>query len=336
MTITIGVIGAGRIGRAHIEAMHLGVPGVRVGAVCGRSGDKAKALADEYGIACYTNDYRDVVHDPAIQAVAVCSHTESHVAIVTEAARAGKHIFCEKPLALTLDEVDRALAAVDEAGVMFMLGFNHRYDAGNMRIRQAVAGGEIGRPEMLFITNRDPDLQDLDYLRHSGGIFVDTVSHDFDLSRYLLDDEPEEIYARGECNVDPAVATFGDYDTVMAMARFRRGTLVHYNASRRALYGYDQRVEAFGSLGRIETRNLPEDNTVIATADGYRRPPDRHFFMERYAAAYREEGRVFAQCLKDNRPPPSGGRDGRMAMLMGMAALRSARENRTVRMDEVG
>lgn len=333
--IRIGLIGAGRIGRVHIAALHRDVPGVCVGCVCDPVGEKAAKLAAEYGIADSTADYRELCANPAIDAVAVCSNTESHIEIIECAALSGKHIFCEKPLALTLPEIDRALRVVKESGVLFMLAFNHRYDAGNTKLKKDIAAGVIGKPEMVFITGRDPSLQPLEYLKTSGGIFLDTVIHDFDCSRYLLDDEPEEIYARGECNVDPAIAQFGDFDTVMLIARFRKGTLVHYNNSRRAVYGFDQRIEAFGSKGKIETANILENNLTYAHVDGYRRPPNLNFFMDRYVQAYRDEGRIFADCVKNNRVPPSGGFDGRQAVLMGLAAKKSAAENRPVRLEEV-
>ncbi|MCD8352656.1 MAG: inositol 2-dehydrogenase [Planctomycetaceae bacterium] len=331
----IGLIGAGRIGRVHIAAMHRDVPGVSVGVVCDLVEEKATGLAAEYGVAKTAVSYREVCADPTVDAIAVCTNTESHIEIIECAARYGKHIFCEKPLALSLPDIDRALAVVKESGVLFMLAFNHRYDPGNTRLKQDIAAGVIGRPEMVFITGRDPSLQPLDYLKTSGGIFLDTVIHDFDCSRYLLDDEPEEIYARGECNVDPAIASFGDYDTVMLIARFKNGTLVHYNNSRRAVYGFDQRIEAFGSKGKIETSNILETNLTYAHVDGYHRPPNLNFFMDRYVQAYREEGRIFADCVKNGRTPPSGGFDGRQAVLMGLAAKKSAAENRPVRLEEV-
>jgi myo-inositol 2-dehydrogenase/D-chiro-inositol 1-dehydrogenase len=315
--------------------MHRGVPGVSVGVVCDVAEDAAKKLAAEYGIGETAADYRTVCADPAIDAVAVCSNIGSHVEIIEAAAMAGKHIFCEKPLALSLSEIDRAFKAVKENNVLFMLAFNHRYDPGHDKLKRDIDAGVIGKPEMVFITGRDPSLQPLEYLKTSGGIFIDTVIHDFDISRHLLDDEPEEIYARGECNVDPAIANFNDYDTVMLIARFRKGTLVHYNNSRRAVYGYDQRIEVFGSKGMMETSNILEHNITYAHADGYRRPPNLNFFMDRYVRAYREEGRVFAECIRDNRTPPSGIFDGRQAMLMAMAAKKSARENRPVRLEEV-
>lgn len=333
--IRIGMIGAGRIGRVHIEAMHRDVPGVSVGVVCDFIAEKAAKLAAEYGIAKSNANFREVCADPTIDAVAVCSNTESHIEIIECAAKAGKHIFCEKPLALSLPEIDRALKVVKEAGILFMLAFNHRYDPGNTKLKQEITAGVIGKPEMVFITGRDPSLQPLEYLKTSGGIFLDTVIHDFDCSRYLLDDEPEEIYARGECNVDPAIAEFGDFDTVMLIARFKKGTLVHYNNSRRAVYGFDQRIEAFGPRGKIETANILENNLTYAHVDGYHRPPNLNFFMDRYVQAYREEGRIFADCIKNNRVPPSGGFDGRQAVLMGLAAKKSAAENRPVRLEEV-
>ena len=333
--ILVGIVGAGRIGCVHAQTMHTMVSGVRVGAVCSASGDSAKKLAEDFGIPKYGNDYRELCTNPDLDAIAICSATETHLEIIVAAARAGKHIFCEKPLALDIHAIDRALKVVADSGVHFMLGFNHRHDAGVMGVRKAIEQGVIGKPEMVFLTGRDPSLQPLSYLETSGGIFLDTVVHDFDVSRYLLADEPEEIYARGECNVDTAIAGFGDYDTVMAIARFRSGVLVHYNNSRRAVYGFDQRVEVLGPKGRLETSNIHENNITFAAVDGYHRAPIKNFFMDRYMEAYQYEGKVFAECIRDNRTPPCGARDGRQSVLMALAATKSAKENRPVRISEV-
>jgi myo-inositol 2-dehydrogenase/D-chiro-inositol 1-dehydrogenase len=254
---------------------------------------------------------------------------------MAEAASAGKHIFCEKPIALELKRIDEALAAVEKAGVTLMVGFNRRYDAGNKRLRDAMMAGDIGTPEMCVINSRDPAPPPMDYVKVSGGIFLDMMIHDFDLARYLLNDEPEEIYAAATCLVDKKIGTLGDYDTAMATIKFQKGALCHIDNSRRAVYGYDQRAEIFGSKGKVFTHDIHNDNTEAAFVDGYRRPPIQNFFLERYMQAYQDEGKYFVECIKNGKKPLSGGYDGRMSVVMGYAALKSAKENRPVKISEI-
>ncbi len=333
--VRIGLIGAGRIGKVHARSLSM-VPGARVVAVSDVVEAAAKSLADEYGISAVYSDYKKILADKEIDAVFICSSTDTHAPIMEEAANAGKHIFCEKPIALELDKIDRALAAVKKAGVTLMVGFNRRYDTGNKRLRDAMLEGTIGTPEMCIINSRDPAPPPMEYVKVSGGIFLDMMIHDFDLARYLLDDEPVEVFAAGACLVDKAIGEAGDYDTAMVTIRFKKGAICHIDNSRRAVYGYDQRAEIFGAKGKVYTSNIHNDNSNVALECGYYQPPIQNFFLERYLQAYQEEGKVFVDCIKNKKTPPSTGIDGRVSVLMGYAAIKSAKENRPVKMTEVG
>lgn len=334
-TINIGIIGAGRIGRVHAETLAAMAPDVGIGMVVDANRKSAAAVARSCGAARVSNDPDEAIRDGEIDAVIVASPTDTHAGMIVAAAQAGKHVFCEKPIALELTDIDRALAAVERSGVIFMTGFNRRYDAGNRRLRQSVLEGKIGRPEMCVITSRDPVPPPVDYIRVSGGLFLDMAIHDFDLARHLLGDEPVEIFAYADCLVDPEIARAGDVDTAMTVIRFAGGALCHINNSRRAVYGYDQRVEVFGSKGMAATDNLPLDNLTLAGPYGFAEPPLMDFFMTRYLPAYREEAVDFIRCLREGIKPSASGTDGRAAVVMALAAGKSLREKRPVRIDEI-
>ncbi|MCD8140769.1 MAG: inositol 2-dehydrogenase [Planctomycetaceae bacterium] len=333
--LRVGVIGAGRIGKVHARTLSSGVPGVEVTMLSDVVEDAAKSLAADCGIKTVVADYHEILKSKDVDAVAICSSTDTHATIIEEAANAGKHIFCEKPIALELAKIDQALAAVEKNKVILMVGFNRRYDLGNRKVREAVTSGAIGTPEMCIINSRDPAPPPLAYVKVSGGLFLDMMIHDFDLARFLLGDEPEEVFAYGNCQVDPEIGKVGDVDTAIVSIKFKKGALCHIDNSRRAVYGYDQRAEVFGSKGHAFTKNMHDHNAVIGRVDGYSEPPIYNFFMERYMPAYEEEGKVFAECVKSGKTPPSGGYDGRISVLMGYAAIKSLKENRPVRIEEV-
>lgn len=334
-TLKIGVIGAGRIGKVHARTLNTKIPGVEVTMISDVVLDAAKQLAQECGIKTATANYRDIMENKEIDAIAICSSTDTHAQFIEEAANAGKHIFCEKPIALELDKIDRALAAVDKNKVTLMVGFNRRYDLGNMKVRDAVVSGTIGTPEMCLINSRDPAPPPISYIKVSGGLFLDMMIHDFDLARFLLGDEPEEVYAAANCQVDPEIGKAGDVDTAMVVITFKNGAICHIDNSRRAVYGYDQRAEVFGSKGHAFTKNMHDHNAVVGVESGYSEPPIYNFFMERYMPAYVEEGKIFAQCIKKGKTPPSTGYDGRISVLMGYAAMKSLKEKRPVKISEV-
>lgn len=334
-SVRIGIIGAGRIGAVHARALCTLVPGAEVAAISDVVPAAAQSVAAQFGIVKAVTDYHEILADKDIDAVFICSSTDTHADLIIESARAKKHIFCEKPVALDIAQIKTALTAVEENSVQLMVGFNRRLDAGNRRLREAVLSGAIGTPEMCIINSRDPAPPPISYIKVSGGIFLDMMIHDFDLSRFLLNDEPEEIYAAGACLVDKQIGEQGDIDTAMVTIRFKKGALCHIDNSRRAVYGYDQRAEVFGSKGKAFTQDIHDNNAEIALVDGYRRPPIQNFFLERYLQAYQEEGRSFVECVQTGKTPPAGGLDGLMSVVMGYAAMKSLREGRAIKISEI-
>jgi len=330
----LGLIGAGRIGRVHAANLAQRVPGARLVAVADVYGDAARALAGEYGLDAY-DDHRRLLERADIDAVVVCSSTDTHAQMITEAAQAGKHIFCEKPIALDLVRIDDALAAVEQAGVTLQVGFNRRFDPGFAAARQAVIEGKVGRPEMVRITSRDPAPPPISYVKVSGGIFMDMTIHDFDMARFLLGEDVVEVSAAGAVLVDPAIGEAGDIDTAIITLRYASGALGVIENSRRAVYGYDQRVEVFGSAGMVCTANETEHSAVLSDAQGVHGPLPLYFFLQRYEAAYIAEMQAFIKSISEGTPPVVSGLEGRAPVVMGHAAWKSYREGRPVRLSEI-
>ena len=333
--LTLGLIGAGRIGRLHAEHLRCRIAHARLFAVSDVNESAAQACAQANGIGRYETNAQTIIDDPEIQAVVICSPTDTHAALIEAAAMAGKHIFCEKPIDFDLTRIDNALAAVARARVILQIGFNRRFDPNFQRIRQAVAKGEIGTPHQLHIISRDPAPPPLDYIAKSGGIFMDMSIHDFDMARFLIGSEVTEIYATGSARVDPAIERAGDLDTTVVLLKFANGVVGTIENCRQAVYGYDQRVEVFGSGGSIAVdNNYP--NTALIQAQGtiYRDPP-LNFFMERYLESYCRELTDFVAAVTQGGPSPVSGHDGRVPVLMARAAQRSCQENRPVKMSEM-
>ncbi len=330
--LNVGIIGAGRIGRLHAEHLAFRIPEANPLMIADPIEKAARQCAERCHIPHVVADYHAVLENPDVEAVLICSPTHTHAQIIQEAAAAGKHIFCEKPIALDLGEIDRALEAVEKAGVKLQVGFNRRFDANFRRVRKAIEEGEIGRPHLLHIISRDPSPPPLDYIKVSGGIFLDMTIHDFDMARYLIGSEVEEIYATGGVMVDPAIGEAGDIDTALVVLRFANGVIGTIDNSRKAVYGYDQRVEVFGSGGAIRVENNYPNNAIISDAQSVRRDLPLHFFMDRYIESYVEELKAFVDALLNDKPVPVTGEDGRMAVVMGLAAWESYRENRPVRL----
>ena len=295
----------------------------------------AAETAQEFGIPRYTSDHRDVLEDETIDAVIICTTTNTHAPLMEESARAGKHIFCEKPIDLDVARIDQALAAVKDAGVMLQVGFNRRFDPNHRRVRQAIERGEIGDPHILHIISRDPYPAPMSYTRNSGGIFVDMTVHDFDLARYLIGSEIEEIYATGTINIVPELAELGDLDTTLLIMRFQNGVLGMIDNSRKAVFGYDQRVEVFGSGGSAKTDNRYANAVTISDGASIRRDPPFEFFMERYTESFAREMESFVRALSEGTPIEVDGFDGRMPVVMGVAAFLSHERGRPVRMEEI-
>ncbi|KPV49555.1 oxidoreductase, partial [Kouleothrix aurantiaca] len=303
-TLNIGVLGAGRIGRVHAANLATRISGARVLAVADPIEEAAQRCAHDFGIPAALTDYRAVLANPDIEAVLICTATDTHAQISEEAAQAGKQIFCEKPIALSLATIDRALAAVERAGVTLQIGFNRRFDANFRRVRQAIVQGEIGTPELLHIISRDPAPPPISYIKVSGGIFVDMTIHDFDMARFLVGSEVDEVYVAGAVMVDPAIGEAGDIDTALTVLRFANGAIGTIDNSRRAVYGYDQRVEVFGSGGAIAVSNNYPNNTTISDANSIRRDLPLNFFMDRYTESFVAELSEFVGAVTGGAPVP--------------------------------
>ncbi len=332
--INIGVIGTGRMGSVHTRNLVRRIPEANVVAVCDIRLEVAQAVADELGIRRVVQDYHELLADKEIKAIAIATNTDTHASIIKDVAQAGKHIFCEKPLALDLPSIDDALAAVDKAGVKLQVGFNRRFDHSFRRVREIVSSGQVGRPCILCITNRDPELPSIAYVKTSGGMFLDMTIHDFDMARFQMG-EVEQVYAAGAVLVDPAIGQAGDVDTDVVTLRFVNGALGMIDNSRQAVYGYDQRLEVFGTAGSARAENEAVDTVLHSNAAGLHSAKPPHFFMQRYAEAYVTELREFVECVASNKTPPVTGQDGRLAVVIAHAAIKSLKENRPVRLSEI-
>jgi myo-inositol 2-dehydrogenase / D-chiro-inositol 1-dehydrogenase len=334
--LRIAVIGLGRIGKIHAETIATRVWEADLVAVADVDGDLAREVGGRFHVPQATDEYRSILEQPHIDAVAICTPTDSHARIIREAAAAGKHIFCEKPIDHKLAVIDSTLEVVAQAGVKLQVGFNRRFDPGFCRAREMVARGEIGRAHLLRITSRDPAPPPLDYIRVSGGLFLDMTCHDFDMARYLMDSEVTELFATGGVMVDPAIGEAGDIDTAVITLRFANGAIGTIDNSRQAVYGYDQRIELFGSAGLVTVANKTADNHVHCDAHGVHSALPLYFFLERYMDAYIAEMKAFVQAVLNDTPPPVSGRDGRMATVMALAAQQSYHENRPVALTPAG
>ena len=333
--INVGVIGTGRIGRLHAENLMYRIPEARLVAVSDIFVEAAEKVAAALGVPAAHQDYRRILDDKSVDVVLICSSTDTHAQIIEDAAEAGKQIFCEKPIALDLAKIDHALTVVKGAEVKLQIGFNRRFDPNFRRVREAVAGGQIGLPHLLRITSRDPAPPPIAYVQVSGGIFLDMTIHDFDMARYLIGSEVETIYAAGGVMVDPAIGQAGDIDTTLITLHFANGVLGAIDNSRKAVYGYDQRVEVFGSEGCVSADNNYPNSAMISDARRVHRDLPLNFFMERYTESYIAEMKAFIECIVNDTPPPVTGLDGRIPVVMGYAAKKSYAEGRPVKLAEV-
>ncbi len=333
--INIAVIGTGRMGSVHVRNLVRHIPQANLTALCDIRLEVAQAVADECGIKRVVRDYHELLADRAIEAVLIATSTNTHAFIMKDVAQAGKHIFCEKPLALELPAIDEALAAVEQAGVKLQVGFNRRFDRSFLRVRELVRSGSIGQPCILRITNRDPDFPSLEFLRASGGMFLDMTIHDFDMARFQIG-EVEEVYAAGGALIDPDLKQIGDIDTDVVVLKFANGAVGSIDNSRRAVYGYDQRLEVFCTNGTAQANNEVENTLLKGDAQGFHSARLPHTFMERYAPCYVDEVRRFVECVRADQPVPATGLDGRAAVVLGYAAWESLHSNRPVKAAEIG
>jgi myo-inositol 2-dehydrogenase/D-chiro-inositol 1-dehydrogenase len=326
----IAVLGAGRIGRIHGRnvAAH---PGARLVAVADPHAPAAEELAAATGAE--VADLDGIVERPDVDAILVCTPTTTHADLIERGARAGKAVFCEKPVDLSSARIESCLAVVERAGTPLMIGFNRRFDPNFASLRRRLADGEVGEVELVTILSRDPGPPPVSYIATSGGLFRDMMIHDLDMARFLLlGDEPVEVHAVGSSLVDPAIGKAGDVDTAAVLLKTGSGRIVQISNSRRATYGYDQRVEVHGSKGMIRAGNIHRTTVEVANASGIAADPVQDFFLERYADAYRAELSAFLDALAGGRKPEPSGRDGLMAQRLADAATESAREGRPVRL----
>lgn len=322
-TVNFGVVGTGRIGKLHINNIMTRIQGAKVVALSDVMVDNAKAVAAEWGIPKVYADYKELIADSEIDAVLVCSSTDTHSIISYDAAKAGKHVFCEKPIDFDLDRIQRVIDAVKEAGVKFQVGFNRRFDRNFKRVSDVVKSGAIGDPHIIMVTSRDPAPPPIEYVKVSGGIFLDMMIHDFDMVRYLSGSEVVEVFANGAVLVDPAIGEAGDIDTAIVSLKFANGAIGVINNSRQAVYGYDQRVEVFGSKGCINADNETPNLTTISTQEGVTREKPLYFFLERYNDAFIEEMNCFINSILNDTPTAVDATDGIKPILIGMAAKKS-------------
>ena len=321
--LRIGIIGAGRIGKLHANNLVSRVKDAELVAVSDVYEPAAKDLAEKLGIANYYSDYHKILEDPTIEAVFICSSTDTHSPISIEAARAGKHIFCEKPIDHDLDKIKVVLEEVKKAGVKYQVGFNRRFDRNFSHVHDVVKNGGIGDVQIVKVTSRDPEAPPLSYVKVSGGIFVDMTIHDFDMVRYLSGSEVTEVSAFGACLVNPEIAAAGDVDTCIITLRFANGALGVIDNSRQAVYVYDQRIEVFGSKGCITADNETPNNTTYYTADGVMKEKPLWFFLERYNDAFIAEENAFVEACLNNTDTAVGAFDGLQPVLIAIAAKES-------------
>jgi myo-inositol 2-dehydrogenase/D-chiro-inositol 1-dehydrogenase len=332
MTIRFGLLGAGRIGKVHAKAV-TGNPAAKLVAVSDAMAPAAKAIADQYG--CDVRSIDAIAAAKDIDAVVICTPTDTHADLIEQFVKAGKAVFCEKPIDLSLARVKQCLEVVRAAKGVLMVGFNRRFDPHFMAVRGEIDKGTIGAVEMVTITSRDPGAPPLDYIARSGGIFRDMTIHDFDMARFLLGEEVTEVSAMAAVLVDPAIGKAGDSDSVQVMLKTGSGKMAVISNSRRATYGYDQRIEVHGSKGVASAENQRPVSIEVATGAGYTRPPLHDFFMTRYTEAYAAEIAAFIDVIGGKAKASPSGEDGLLALALAEAALKSVAEGRTVKMSEV-
>ncbi len=333
--LNIGIIGAGRIGKVHMQSITYNVPTAKVLGITDVFKDGLQELADKYGIEKVYEDYKEMLADKDIDAVLVCSSTDTHADISIEAAKAGKHVFCEKPVDLTPEKVQAVIDAVAEAGVKLQVGFNRRFDHNFAHVRSLINEGKVGNLELIKITSRDPEPPPAEYAAVSGGMFLDMTIHDFDMARFLAGSDVTEVYANATCLVDPAIGEAGDVDTAIINLKFANGALGVIDNSRRAAYGYDQRIEVFGSLGAAMASNDTPTNVTVMNSDGVTTDKPLYFFLERYMQSFRDEMVQFVDAVLNDKPTPTTGNDGLNSILVALAAKKSVQEGRPVKISEI-
>lgn len=335
--LNIGIIGAGRIGKVHLESISYHVKNATVTAMADPfMNEETEKLIRSYGVSKVTKDYKDILNDKDIDAVLVCSSTDTHAAISIEAINAGKHVFCEKPVDHSIEKIQAVADALKEhPDIKFQVGFNRRFDHNFAAIRKAYDDGKIGEAHILKITSRDPEPPNPAYIKVSGGIFLDMTIHDFDMACFLTDSDVEELYVNSAVLVDPAIGEQGDVDTAIITMKMANGALAVIDNSRKAAYGYDQRAELFGSKGMVATSNDTVSSAVISNADGVTGEKPLFFFLERYMGSFSEEMRQFTEAVINDTEVPVGIHAGLQSVKIGLAARKSVEGHRPVKISEI-
>lgn len=335
-SFSAGLIGAGRIGKIHIENLLHKIPNVKLKSVVDiEITDNLSMWATEMGVSNLSNEPNEVFNDPEIETVLICSPTDTHAKFIQKAAKANKHVFCEKPIDTDIKRIKETLSLVKKTGIKLMVGFNRRFDRNFIRCHESVTSGQIGEPQIVKITSRDPAPPPIDYIKVSGGIFLDMTIHDWDMARFQVGSEVEEVYATGAVRIDPEIGNTGDIDTAVAILKFKNGAIGIIDNSRQAVYGYDQRVEVFGSKGCVVADNEATNTVRVYTAECTNIDKIPYFFMERYKESYLTELINFFECLRKNIEPKPNGEDGLQNVLIALAAQKSYEENRPVKISEV-
>ena len=334
--VTVGIIGAGRIGKVHTESICNYVRNAKIKTVADPfMNDNTAAWLKSMGVENTCTDYHDILSDPEIQAVLICSSTNTHSPISLEAIAAGKHVFCEKPIDHDLGRIKEVVEALKGSNLKYQVGFNRRHDHNFAAVKQAINDGKVGDVHIIKITSRDPEPPSAEYAAVSGGMFLDMTIHDFDMVRYLAGCDAEEIYVQSAVLVDPAIGEAGDVDTAVITLKMENGAIAVIDNSRRAAYGYDQRAEVFGSKGMVATANDTLSTAVLSNAEGVTGEKPLYFFLERYMQSFATEVKGFISAIENDTDTLVGVEDGLKPVLMGIAAKKSVLEHRPVKLSEI-
>ena len=334
--VTIGIIGAGRIGKVHTESICNYVRNARIKTVADPFMNDATAQwMKSMGVENTCTDYHEILNDPEIQAVLICSSTNTHSPISLEAIAAGKHVFCEKPIDHDLSKIKKVVEALKGSNIKYQVGFNRRHDHNFAAVKQAINDGKVGDVHIIKITSRDPEPPSAEYAAVSGGMFLDMTIHDFDMVRFLAGCDAEEIYVQSAVLVDPAIGEAGDVDTAVITLKMENGAIAVIDNSRRAAYGYDQRAEVFGSKGMVATANDTLSTAVVSNAEGVTGEKPLYFFLERYMQSFATEVKGFINAIENDTDTLVGVEDGLKPVLMGIAAKKSVLEHRPVKLSEI-
>ena len=334
--ISLGIIGAGRIGKVHAQSIMNHITSAHLKTIADPfMNEETEASLRALGVSDCSKDYKKILNDPEIDAVLICSSTNTHADISLEAIAAGKHVFCEKPVSQDIAKIRQVMEKLKGTNLKYQVGFNRRFDHNFEAVRAAVAHGDVGDVHIVRITSRDPAPPPPEYAAVSGGMFLDMTIHDFDMVRYLTASDVVEVFANGAVLVDPLIGKAGDIDTAIISLKMANGALAVIDNSRKAAYGYDQRAEVFGSKGQASVSNDTNSSLILSSETGIHAEKPLYFFLERYMASFTKEVRMFVQAIEQDCPVPVDINDGLQPVLIAAAALRSLKEHRPVLLSEI-